>query len=551
MPADLQIEHWNLDGTDGYNNSVTIIINQDHLFKVYLVPVTLTLNITLAANGTTTPTAALHNYTYGTTANITATPSQGYSFAHWILDGTNSTTNTTIQINMNTNHTLTPVFTQDTYYVTVITVGEGSCTPENNTSFLSGTEVEFRIKLKLGWSFAGWTGDINSTEYSIKINIYNNLTVTATFIQDVYTLTMITVGEGTVQPGNQSYLSGTEVNINATNAWGWTFTGWTEDTTGAANTTITMTGNLTVTATFTQDTYYLTMITVGNGLVQPGNQSYLSGSNVTLTALSAVNWGFSIWSGNATGSSFVSSIIMDGNMTVTATFTKIQYAVTFKQTGLSSDFTGAVVNIDGTNYTAASLPKAFVWYSGSVHAYQYFSPLSVNDGKQYIWTSTAGISTSQTASITVMNAGEVTANYATQYYLTINSEHGVAVDSGWYNAEATAYAVLENGTVAAQQEPDTYSMAGLVTPLEQTMHRATPSLWTPPRMFRLLGRLNITLRWLLCRVPRPARAGMTAALKQLSMLQPRFLAQRAHDTCLPRGLAQAQEATAAQQHQAQ
>jgi hypothetical protein len=45
-----------------------------------------------------------------------------------------------------------------------------------------------------------------------------NLTVTATFTQDIYTLTMITLGEGTVTPGNQSFLSGTVVNITATSA---------------------------------------------------------------------------------------------------------------------------------------------------------------------------------------------------------------------------------------------------------------------------------------------------------------------------------------------
>jgi uncharacterized repeat protein (TIGR02543 family) len=94
-----------------------------------------------------------------------------------------------------------------------------------------------------------------------------NLTVIATFTQDTYYLTMNTVGNGDVQPGNASYLSGTVVKINATNAKGWTFDSWSGAASGAANTTITMDGNLTITATFTQNTYYLTTLIVGNGTV--------------------------------------------------------------------------------------------------------------------------------------------------------------------------------------------------------------------------------------------------------------------------------------------
>jgi uncharacterized repeat protein (TIGR02543 family) len=148
-----------------------------------------------------------------------------------------------------------------------------------------------------------------------------NLTITATFTQDSYTLTIITVGEGTVQPSNQTYLSGTAVNINATNAGGWAFTGWSGDATGSGNTTITMTGNLTIPATFTQDLYTLPMIPVGNGTVQPSNQTYLSGTTVNINATNLQGWEFGGWSGDATRTTNT-TITMTGNLTVTAVFVR-------------------------------------------------------------------------------------------------------------------------------------------------------------------------------------------------------------------------------------
>jgi uncharacterized repeat protein (TIGR02543 family) len=72
-------------------------------------------------------------------------------------------------------------------------------------------------------------------------------------IEHEYSFTIITVGNGNVTPGNQTYLSGTNININAINAAGWSFAGWSGDCTGNTNTTIIMDSDKTVTATFTQN----------------------------------------------------------------------------------------------------------------------------------------------------------------------------------------------------------------------------------------------------------------------------------------------------------
>ncbi len=381
-------------------------------------------------------------YSYGDSVDLKAINAAGWTFSGW-TGAVSGTTNTTIT--MTGNLTVTATFTQDTYSLTIYTVDQGTVSPGNSTH-LSGAGVDLVAISASGWHFSGWSGAATGTANTTLIMDGNKI-VTATFTQDTYTLTMLTVGQGMVSPSNQSYLSGTLVPLFAVKSAGWSFDGWTGDATGTSNTTIMMSGNKTVTATFTQNTYALTMITVGQGTVSPGNHTYLSGTVVNLEAFSALDWGFSHWGGDSSGSSNT-TLIMNGNKVVTATFTQTQYVVTFHQAGTAGDYTGAVLNVDGTDYTIADLPVSFTWYSGSTHTFQYMPQLGVDSGKQYMWSSTTGLSTLQAASIIVTETGTITGSYAVQYYLTVNSDHGTTSGSGWYSANAIAYAGVDSGTIA-------------------------------------------------------------------------------------------------------
>ncbi|NIS82041.1 MAG: hypothetical protein GTO14_17960, partial [Anaerolineales bacterium] len=71
------------------------------------------------------------------------------------------------------------------------------------------------------------------------------------------------------------------------------------------------------------DEYSLTVNVVGSGSVSktPDQATYTYGTVVTLTAVADVGWTFSSWSGDLTGSTSPDTITMDGDKTVTATFT--------------------------------------------------------------------------------------------------------------------------------------------------------------------------------------------------------------------------------------
>jgi hypothetical protein len=174
------------------------------------------------------------------------------------------------------------------------------------------------------------------------------------------------------------------------------------------------------------------MVTDPLGVDSPSGAGwYDSGASVTISADAFVDivpgssrYRFNGWTTNniteiADPTVSPTSVSMDEAKTVTANYVA-QYRVTFNQSGVSPDFTGTLVIIDGINYNPAALPVSFLWDNDSVHTFAYQSPLvTPANTKQYVWTSTTGLSTLQANSITVTGSGGVTGNYKTQYLLTV------------------------------------------------------------------------------------------------------------------------------------
>ena len=147
--------------------------------------------------------------------------------------------------------------------------------------------------------------------------------------------------------------------------------------------------------------------------------------------------------------------------------TQTQYQVIFGQTSIGSDYTGPAVTIDGVDYAAADLPISFLWDSGSVHTFTYHTPLVVTaKAKQYTWTSTSGLSTLRTGSLTVASSGSVTGNYKAQYYLALKTNPGGVTSptgEGWFDANTFA-AVSIVGYVDVTPGLSRYRFNGWTTP---------------------------------------------------------------------------------------
>ncbi|MGB2870165.1 MAG: metallophosphoesterase [Bacteroidota bacterium] len=147
-----------------------------------------------------------------------------------------------------------------------------------------------------------------------------------------YHLDIRTVGTGivTTTPSDTVFNPGTPVRILAVPALGWKFDGWSGDRTGTANPdTVVMDGEKTVTATFSQipaGQYEVRTAVLGEGLVvaEPPGPYYSLNTVVTLKARAAAGSIFDGWSRDATGTDTVTTVTVDGNKSVGATFRKLE-----------------------------------------------------------------------------------------------------------------------------------------------------------------------------------------------------------------------------------
>jgi hypothetical protein len=108
-----------------------------------------------------------------------------------------------------------------------------------------------------------------------------------------------------------------------------------------------------------------------------------------------------------------SPVTVTGPLNITGNY-MVQYQVTFNVSGVGIDFTGTVVTVDSVNYTVSGLPVSFWWDSGSSHTFAFHSPLVVSSTKQYVWSSTSGLSSLQSGALNVTASGSVVGNYVVQ-----------------------------------------------------------------------------------------------------------------------------------------
>ena len=214
------------------------------------------------------------------------------------------------------------------YKLEATTTGQGTITisPEQET-YAEGTEVTLTATPAQGYKFTGWSGDVTSTDNPIKVAIDGDKSLTANFSQiPTYTLSLNTSGNGTtnVSPASASYSEGTEVTITATPDYGWKFSGWSGDVTSSDNPlSLSMDGNKNITATFTAiPTYTLNVGTISQGTVkvEPLQDYYLEGTQVTLTAIPNQHYDFFQWKGAISSTENSLTITMNSNMQLSAEF---------------------------------------------------------------------------------------------------------------------------------------------------------------------------------------------------------------------------------------
>jgi uncharacterized repeat protein (TIGR02543 family) len=412
---------WSGDGINGAGNTRVVTISGNMSVTATFTQNTYTLTVTTVGSGSVN----LNNngpYYYGDIVELTAVPSAGWSFDHWGGDLSGSINPTTIL--MDGDKAVTTTFTQNVYTLTVTTTGSGSVSLDNSGPYHYGDVVELTAVPVTGWSFQSWSGELSGSVNPITILIDGNKAVTATFVQNAYTLTVSTLGIGSVVkvPDQASYHYGDVVELTAVPSTGWSFDHWSQDLTGSFNpATLTITGNITVTAHFTENTYTLTVNVVGTGcsVSRDNNGPYHYNDVVHLTANAAVGWAFSQWSGALTGNANPAALTITGDMAVTATFAENLYNLTITVSsggGSVSKSPDQATYTYGTIVTLTASPVAgwsFSHWSGDLSGSTSPAYLTIDGDKSVTATFTQN---EYTLTISTSGSGTVSMDKSTPYH---------------------------------------------------------------------------------------------------------------------------------------
>ena len=241
-------------------NPLTFSINQNtSLVANFIAAQTYTIDVSVpGGGGTVNRDKPGPNYPVDTVVTLTAVPDSGKRFVSW--GGDASGTDPVIPVTVDKNLVITATFADDGFPLTItLSPPEGgSVTKQPDQAFyLPGTVVTLTAFPNPGWSFVGWSGDVNDTNQTTNVTIgADGADVTATFTAPgPFTLTTGTTGNGSgtvkVTPLKTEYLYGEVVKLTAEPADGSTFAGWMADLAGNVNpVNVSMTSDKNIVANF-------------------------------------------------------------------------------------------------------------------------------------------------------------------------------------------------------------------------------------------------------------------------------------------------------------
>jgi uncharacterized repeat protein (TIGR02543 family) len=234
-----------------------------------------------------------------------------------------------------------------------------------------GTSVTIKASPFLGHRFVNWTDQYSqniissSSSYTFVLN--TNKSLVANYSIDQYTITTTAVnGSITKNPDQLNFNHGTNLQLTAVPKEGYSFTSWSGDTIAISNPlSIKMLSNKKITANFTAipPATYTINITSNNGTVtkSPNQPSYISGTNVQLTASPITGYLFSSWSGDTIATSNPIQIGMTKNKNFTANFTIIPIVTyTLNTIGINGAITLSPNQLNynsAKNYLVGSIEK--------------------------------------------------------------------------------------------------------------------------------------------------------------------------------------------------
>ena len=369
-------------------------------------------------------------YNQGQSCTVTASPSIGYTFVNWTENGNvvSSQANYTFTVNGNRNLVANFQAMPQNYTINVSANPALGGNVTGGGTYQEGQSCTVTASANTGYVFVNWTenGNVVSNQANYTFTVNGNRTLVAQFQQQTYTISVsANPALGGNVTGGGTYTQGQSCTVTATANAGYTFTNWTENgnvVSSNANYTFNVTGNRTLVANFTVQTYTITVSadpTIGGTVAGGGTFNY--GQNCTVTATANEGYVFHYWleNGEVVTTSASYAFTVTGNRNLVAIFTPHVYTIF------------AVPNPpEGGNTTGEG-------------SYDYGQTCTVvamaNEGYDFVnWTEDGEpVSDEQSYSFTVTSSRMLTANFVLQSFqvkVIINPEEaGSVTGEGTYN----------------------------------------------------------------------------------------------------------------------
>ena len=343
-----QFGSWSGD-LSGVDNPDQILIDGAKSVTANFTPIEYALSISSVGAGSILVDGAPHSLPWsdvflcGSTVTVEAVPNSCYEFDAWSGD-LSGDVNPRV-ITMNAAKSITAHFSMIQYSLDLtgdeggtVTVDEVSHTLPWSGAFDCGSVVTLDAVPDPCYEFTGWTGDLTWASTPVDIVMDGDKSIAAGFSALTYTVTIAGDGEGQVSvdgvpqalPWSDVFDCDTGITLEALPSSCWQFDGWSGDLSGAESPiTLTVDGDRNVTASFSATEYSLAISgadgsVVVNGAPQtlPWSDIFPCGETVTLEAVPDEHRVFGGWSGDLSGSENPTSILMDGDKSIVATFTR-------------------------------------------------------------------------------------------------------------------------------------------------------------------------------------------------------------------------------------
>ena len=432
-------EHHTFDQwSDGETeNPRTVVVNNDITLAASFEAVEYTVSISAGSNGSVTVNNVPGDYSqtvpYGTVLTIEGTGSTGYGFTGW-SDGSLENPR---QYTVEGDTTLTASFALGTYIVTITSGFNGSVSVNGvqgdySQAVQHGTQLTVEALPDTGYSFDQWTD--GNTDNPRTITVTGPITLSSAYEALTYSVSVSAGANGSVSVngtiGNYSetVAYGTILTIEGTGSTGYGFDQWSDGNTDNPR-TLTVTGDVTLTASFAVGMYRVNISAGQNGSVEVDgisgdySQSVAYGTQLAIEAFPGTGYDFDTWSDNVADNP--RTITVTGDITLSASFQIQEFTVTL------TAGTNGLISVNGGTATSS--------YSGTA---TYGSTVTVeavpNTG--FNFTQWSDGNTDNPRTITVTGAVNLTAAFE-----VVQITYNVSVSAG------------QNGSVSVNNVPGNYS----------------------------------------------------------------------------------------------